>query len=96
MLYGVIAASQSIRRKASRDWLRTPNAPAPVHGACVVYDALCEPRELLFTSTYRVRSKEEIQPEWFEGVHSVAILGGILVPQWSIEEAAQHVRALCS
>jgi LytB protein len=45
---------------------------------------------------YRVGSKEEIQPEWFQGVHSVAILGGILVPQWTIEETAHHVRALCS
>jgi hypothetical protein len=45
---------------------------------------------------YRVRSKEEIQSEWFEGVHVVAILGGILVPHWSIEETAWHVRALCS
>jgi 4-hydroxy-3-methylbut-2-enyl diphosphate reductase len=43
----------------------------------------------------RVRSKEEIRPEWFEGVHSTAIIGGILVPQWSIDDAARHVRAMC-
>jgi 4-hydroxy-3-methylbut-2-enyl diphosphate reductase len=45
---------------------------------------------------HRVRSKEEIRPEWFEGIRSTAIIGGILVPQWSIEEAARHVRTICS
>jgi 4-hydroxy-3-methylbut-2-enyl diphosphate reductase IspH len=44
---------------------------------------------------HRVRSKEEIRPEWFEGIQSTAIIGGILVPQWSIEDAARHVRAIC-
>ncbi len=43
----------------------------------------------------RIRSKEEIQREWFEGVKKVAILGGILVPQWSIEEVARHIREIC-
>src|SRR3982074_3159519 len=41
----------------------------------------------------RVRSKDEIRPEWFEGVEKAAIIGGILVPQWSLDEAAGHVRA---
>ncbi|MGH7487237.1 MAG: hypothetical protein ACREMY_16805, partial [bacterium] len=45
---------------------------------------------------HRVHSKEDIRPEWLEGVKSAAIVGGILVPQWLIEEAAQHVRALCA
>jgi 4-hydroxy-3-methylbut-2-en-1-yl diphosphate reductase len=44
---------------------------------------------------HRVRSKEDIRPEWFEGVRSAAIVGGILVPQWSIDDAASHVRAMC-
>jgi 4-hydroxy-3-methylbut-2-en-1-yl diphosphate reductase len=43
---------------------------------------------------HRVRSKEEIRPEWFAAARAAAIVGGILVPQWSIEEAAQHVRAM--
>lgn len=45
---------------------------------------------------HRVRSKEEIRPEWFEGISSVAIIGGILIPQWSIDDAVQHVRTVCS
>jgi 4-hydroxy-3-methylbut-2-enyl diphosphate reductase len=44
----------------------------------------------------RVGSKEEIQPEWFQGVRSTAVVGGILVPEWMIEDAAQHVRAICA
>jgi 4-hydroxy-3-methylbut-2-enyl diphosphate reductase IspH len=43
----------------------------------------------------RVRSKDEIRPEWFEGVEKAAIIGGILVPQWSLDDAARHVRAIC-
>jgi 4-hydroxy-3-methylbut-2-en-1-yl diphosphate reductase len=45
---------------------------------------------------YRVRKKEDIRPEWFDGVHTTAIIGGILVPQWSLDAAARHVRALCA
>jgi 4-hydroxy-3-methylbut-2-enyl diphosphate reductase len=44
---------------------------------------------------HRVRSKDEIRPEWFEGVVSTAIIGGILIPQWSIDDAVRHVRAMC-
>jgi len=43
----------------------------------------------------RVRSKHEIRREWFEGVDKAAIIGGILVPQWSLDDAARHVRAIC-
>ena len=45
---------------------------------------------------HRVRAKEDIRAEWFTGARSAAIVGGILVPKWSIEEAARHVRALCA
>ncbi len=44
---------------------------------------------------HRVRSKEEIKANWFAGMRSAAIIGGILVPQWAIEAAARHVRAMC-
>jgi 4-hydroxy-3-methylbut-2-en-1-yl diphosphate reductase len=43
---------------------------------------------------HRVRSKEEIKREWFEGAGKAAIIGGILVPSWSIEDAAAYVRTL--
>ena len=45
---------------------------------------------------HRVRSKEEIQPQWFEGARKAAIIGGILVPQWSLDDAARHVREICA
>jgi 4-hydroxy-3-methylbut-2-en-1-yl diphosphate reductase len=41
---------------------------------------------------HRIRSKDEIKAEWFDGAHKVAIIGGILVPKWSIEEIALSVR----
>lgn len=43
----------------------------------------------------RIRRKEDIKREWFEGVQKVAIVGGILVPQWSIDEVARHIREIC-
>lgn len=43
----------------------------------------------------RIRSKEDIKREWFEGVHKVAIVGGILVPQWSIDKVARHIKEIC-
>jgi 4-hydroxy-3-methylbut-2-en-1-yl diphosphate reductase len=41
---------------------------------------------------YRISSKEEIQREWFEGIISVAVVGGILVPQWTIDEMAAYLQ----
>lgn len=41
---------------------------------------------------YRISSKEDIQQEWFEGITKVAIVGGILVPQWVFDEMATHLQ----
>src|SRR5262249_56153386 len=43
---------------------------------------------------HRVRSKQEIEPAWFAGAGKAAIIGGILVPSWSVEDAAAYVRTL--
>jgi 4-hydroxy-3-methylbut-2-en-1-yl diphosphate reductase len=43
---------------------------------------------------HRVRSKQEIRPAWFEGAGKAAIIGGILVPAWSVEDVAAYVRTL--
>lgn len=44
---------------------------------------------------HRIRRKEDIRIEWLEGAGRVAVIGGILVPEWSIEEVARHVNDLC-
>ena len=43
---------------------------------------------------YRVRSKEEIQPHWFDGAQRTAIVGGILVPSWVIAETARYIETM--
>jgi 4-hydroxy-3-methylbut-2-enyl diphosphate reductase len=43
---------------------------------------------------HRVRSKEQIKPDWFDGARKAAIVGGILIPLWSIEDTARYVRAM--
>jgi (E)-4-hydroxy-3-methyl-but-2-enyl pyrophosphate reductase len=43
---------------------------------------------------HRVRSKEEIQPHWFDGAQRTAVVGGILVPSWAIAETARHIEAM--
>ena len=45
---------------------------------------------------YRVSSKEEIRTEWLDGVKRLAIVGGILVPEWTIHDVARHVRLICA
>lgn len=45
---------------------------------------------------YRIREKEEIRQEWFENVCKVAIICGILVPTWSIDEAAEYIEGICA
>jgi 4-hydroxy-3-methylbut-2-en-1-yl diphosphate reductase len=43
---------------------------------------------------HRVRSPSEIRPEWFEGAQKIAIVGGILVPEWTLQEVSRHVRMM--
>jgi 4-hydroxy-3-methylbut-2-enyl diphosphate reductase len=43
---------------------------------------------------HRVRSKEEIQPNWFDGAQKTAILSGILVPSWVVAETARYIEAM--
>jgi (E)-4-hydroxy-3-methyl-but-2-enyl pyrophosphate reductase len=43
---------------------------------------------------HRVRSKEEIQPDWFDGAQKTAIVGGILVPSWVVAETARYVETM--
>jgi 4-hydroxy-3-methylbut-2-enyl diphosphate reductase len=45
---------------------------------------------------HRVRSKDLIEPGWFSGANIVAIVGGILVPEWVIAEAAEQVRVMAT
>jgi 4-hydroxy-3-methylbut-2-enyl diphosphate reductase len=51
---------------------------------------------LINERVYRIDSKEDIQREWFEGVTKVAIVGGILVPQWTIDEMASYLQLYVS
>lgn len=43
---------------------------------------------------HRVGAKEDIASDWFDGASKVAIVGGILVPEWTIEDMAERVREL--
>ena len=44
----------------------------------------------------RIKSKTEIDRQWFAGVAKVAVVGGILIPDWTITEVAQHIRGICA
>ncbi len=43
---------------------------------------------------HRIRAKTDVRAEWLKGVGTLAIIGGILVPDWTIDEIAAHARAL--
>ena len=45
---------------------------------------------------HRICRKEEIRQEWFDDACKVAIVGGILVPQWSIDEVAEYIEKICA
>lgn len=40
---------------------------------------------------YRAARKEDIRQEWLDGAATVAIIGGILVPEWMIADFAQSI-----
>ena len=46
------------------------------------------------TRIHRVGAREDIERGWFVGASKVAIVGGILVPEWTIEDMAERVREL--
>lgn len=39
---------------------------------------------------------EELNPDWFEGAHSVAVVGGIHVPKWILDEVGARISRLHS
>ncbi len=41
--------------------------------------------------SYFIESKEEIDPEWLEGIQSVGICGATSTPMWLMEEVAEEV-----
>jgi 4-hydroxy-3-methylbut-2-enyl diphosphate reductase len=41
-----------------------------------------------------VNGKEDVQAEWFLGARRVGVVGGITVPQWTLDEVADHIEAL--
>ena len=43
---------------------------------------------------HRVKDKDEIESAWFEGATSVAVVGGILIPDWTVVDIAEHLRTL--
>jgi 4-hydroxy-3-methylbut-2-enyl diphosphate reductase len=43
---------------------------------------------------YKVGGKQDLRREWFDGTSSACVVGGILVPRWTIEEIAQGIRDL--
>jgi 4-hydroxy-3-methylbut-2-enyl diphosphate reductase len=45
---------------------------------------------------HRIRSAADIRVDWFDGAGKVAVVGGILVPDWSLAEMAQRVAELRS
>lgn len=55
-----------------------------------VYEVCTSVNEMV----YRVSSKEDIKLEWFKDISTVAIVGGILVPQWTIDEMASYISEL--
>lgn len=43
---------------------------------------------------HRIKQKQQVQPDWLVGARKVAVVGGILVPEWTINEVAQHIRTI--
>lgn len=40
---------------------------------------------------HRIRGTHEICEEWLDGAGTVAVVGGILIPDWTIAEVARHL-----
>jgi 4-hydroxy-3-methylbut-2-enyl diphosphate reductase len=43
---------------------------------------------------HKVGAKDDLRREWFNGTTSACVVGGILVPEWTIEDIAQGIRDL--
>jgi 4-hydroxy-3-methylbut-2-enyl diphosphate reductase len=74
---------------------------------CVIVDdgggasqSLFEVLSTMTTRVYRLRWRDDgswqaaLDPAWLTGIQSVAVVGGILVPQWALDAVATHLRNL--
>lgn len=46
------------------------------------------------STTYRIETAEELQPEWLEGCRSVGVTGGASTSEQTVEEVMERLRAL--
>lgn len=82
------------RQRAAADLAREADLVILMDDGGGAAQSLFEVCSRINKQVHRVRTKKEIHAEWFEGARKVAIIGGILVPEWSIQDAARHVRAI--
>jgi 4-hydroxy-3-methylbut-2-enyl diphosphate reductase len=59
-------------------------------GALSVYEVCSRAN----ATVHRVRDAVDVKREWFSGVTKVAVVGGILVPDWTIAEVSRQIAAL--
>lgn len=62
-------------------------------GASVSVHEAVEPEN---NRVFRTGTDMPLKPEWFDGVRSVAIVGGIMVPAWVLSKTAEDIREITS
>lgn len=102
-------AAQVVQTVCSDSYQRQETAMALAHQAdcCLVVDdgggasqSLFEVLSAVHAKVYRFRWRDDeswkasIDGSWLMGASSVAVVGGILVPQWAIAEVAAYVEGL--
>jgi 4-hydroxy-3-methylbut-2-enyl diphosphate reductase len=108
-LQGRGIAARVMETICSDSYQRQEQAMALAHQAacCLVVDdgggatvSLLEVLSAIHERVYRVRWQDDgswkacIDPTWLTGADSVAVVGGILVPQWALQEVAAYVQDL--
>ena len=43
-----------------------------------------------------MRAEADLRVEWFDGADTVAVVGGIMVPAWTLAAVARRIRELCA
>jgi 4-hydroxy-3-methylbut-2-enyl diphosphate reductase len=56
--------------------------------------SVLEAVQLVNPRVFRTGTGMPLQREWFEGVSSVAVVGGIMVPDWTLQEIGTKIRQL--
>jgi 4-hydroxy-3-methylbut-2-enyl diphosphate reductase len=93
-IYRTMCGDSRTRQEDAVELARTSDVVILINDGGGASDSVYEVCSRHNARIHKVGAKEDLKREWFDGMASACVVGGILVPKWTIDEVAQGIRDL--